>query len=185
MRSSCTPIHTGVTLGEPSGMRVARCAKLGRDSSARTFGSSDMGPLLYDYDIVRRPRRVPISGASPWLVRPSFRSRPLRVELPLLTFDVVCPRHGVTFDLSAEGKRRASLRAEHDVVSVHTALEPSRLVGPLEMAGDLAALLLQVNGLGVEFAVPVFRRDDPVSGNVDRLRSGQRFLGDGEPRSGQ
>src|SRR5271165_964244 len=47
---SRTPIHTGVLFGEPSGISVDRCAKLGRDNTARALGSIDMGrssPKLY------------------------------------------------------------------------------------------------------------------------------------------
>src|SRR5215469_15780968 len=42
MRSSSTAIQTGELLGEPSGMMVDTWAKLGRESSARTGGSSFM-----------------------------------------------------------------------------------------------------------------------------------------------
>src|SRR5215813_6001668 len=60
IRSSCTSIQTGELFGEPSDMRVEIWAKLGRDSRARTAGSSFI--THSSSEIVRR-----VSAG--WLVR--------------------------------------------------------------------------------------------------------------------
>lgn len=92
-------------------------------------------------------------------------------------------RHGVAVDLSAEGQRMLGFGAKDNMVAVDAAVQAPRLIWTLEVAGDCGTFLQQVNGLGVEVAIPVFRLDDPMSGDIDRLLIGERLLGEGGCRN--
>jgi hypothetical protein len=95
-----------------------------------------------------------------------FRSGAFGVELALLAFDVERSGHGVAFDLAAESQYSAGLGMEHNVMRIDAAFETSGLIRPFEMAGYLVAILLQVDGLGIQVAVPVFRLDHPMPGHI-------------------
>ena len=78
--------------------------------------------------------------------------------------------HRVAIDHAPEGKHVASFRAEYDVLSVYGSFDPTRLIWTLEMAGQLVAILFELNRLGRGFSVPVFRINCPVAFNVGKSR---------------
>src|ERR1700693_1222457 len=94
------------------------------------------------------------------------RGRPL----PGPSVDTPCPMHRVAIDHSPEGEHVASFRAEYDVLSVHGSFYPAALIWSFEMAGQLVAILFELNRLGLGFSVPVFRIDCPVAFNVGKSR---------------
>src|SRR6516162_9728890 len=106
------------------------------------------------------------------------------MEFAFLAHDVKVARHSVAFDLSANGQRMPGLGSEHDVVAIQAAFESARLVRAFEMPGYFVAILLKVDGLGVEVSVPVLRLNDPMTCDVDgrALLGGQRCLSRSEPR---
>ena len=87
-------------------------------------------------------------------------------------------RHSVAFDLSAKGQRMPGLGSEYDVVAIQAAFESARLVRAFAMPGYFVAILLKIDGLGVEVSVPVLRFNDPMTCEVDgrALLAGQRCL---------
>ena len=74
--------------------------------------------------------------------------------------------HLVALDSAAEGEHIPRLRAKNDVVDVHGAFDPARLVRTLEVTGELHAVLLDLNILRGNAAVGIVGVNDPFAFDV-------------------
>src|SRR6202021_2803525 len=74
--------------------------------------------------------------------------------------------HLVALDSAAEGEHIPRLRAKNDVVDVHGAFNPARLVRTLEVTGELHAVLLDLNILRGNAAVGIVGVNDPFALDV-------------------
>src|SRR5271170_889440 len=92
-----------------------------------------------------------------------------RVPGGMLAVRPIKSRHCVSLNLSSERQHVARLGSEFDVMHVYKALNSTRLMRTLEMAGNLRAKLLDLHVFcGPPRLVNVLGIDRPVSGCIVR-----------------
>lgn len=108
--------------------------------------------------------------------------------MPFAVFAVnaVFAGHFVAVNAAAKGEDIAGFGAEDDVVLIDGAFEAAGLVGAFEVAGELVAVLFELDVFGGRFVVvDVFGVDGPFAFDVVGRWFGGRLLSEGEMADGE